>query len=74
MDVAQLRREAASHENVHELASDVGRGQIDGAGLAYETRQQFDNCLVLKMTPKVLNPRTREQASCRPIYLLRIRG
>jgi hypothetical protein len=73
VDLAQLRQEAAAHEDVHVLVGDVGRGQLEEAGLAYELREQFANCVVLKMSPKVLNPRTRGQA-CRPIYLLRLHG
>ena len=73
VDVAQLREEAAAHENVHVLVADRGVGQLQEAGLGYELREQFADCGVLKMTPRVLNPRTRHQ-TCRPIYLLRIRG
>lgn len=70
-DVEQLRREAASHD-VHAIVEENGRRMIDEAGVAYEVKDEFADCGVLKMTPKVLNPRTRHQ-TCRPVYLLRLR-
>jgi hypothetical protein len=73
IDVARLRAEAEAHDDVHVLVSQPGRREILEAGLDAELRQEFADCGVLKMTPKVLNPRTRP-GTCRPIYLLKVRG
>jgi 4-amino-4-deoxy-L-arabinose transferase-like glycosyltransferase len=73
VDVPRLGEEAAAHQNVHVLVGDVGRRDLEQAGLAYEVRDEFANCRILKMSPKVLNPRTRPQ-TCEPVYLLRVRG
>jgi 4-amino-4-deoxy-L-arabinose transferase-like glycosyltransferase len=72
IELATLTDLAARRE-VHLLAWESGRAMVRDAGLAHEVRAEFRDCNVRRLSPRVLNPRTRGE-TCRPVYLLAVGG
>jgi 4-amino-4-deoxy-L-arabinose transferase-like glycosyltransferase len=71
LEVPELAAEVARRGELFLLAGEAKRAEVERAGLAPEVRLTLPDCGVLKMSPRVLDPRTRER-ECAPFYLLRL--
>jgi 4-amino-4-deoxy-L-arabinose transferase-like glycosyltransferase len=71
--LAQVRGEIARGK-VFLLVPEQGRAEVREAGLPHAVRREFRDCRVMSMRLKVLNPRTRDEAACEPVYLLAVGG
>jgi 4-amino-4-deoxy-L-arabinose transferase-like glycosyltransferase len=70
---ARVRAELGPGEKAFLLVGERGRAEVAEAGLEATVQRRFEDCRVLRMSLRAMNPRNRER-SCRPVWLLVVYG